>query len=463
MTGTARTVEQQRAEHFAYFCSVMPAIVGRLSWSRAQIEEYQTNALRELLLHTRAHSPWHRARLTDLDPSTMTTADLAAISPMTKNDLMEHWDEIVTVPGARLREAEEKLRNMTDQFYIWGDHALFASGGTGGRPGIFLYDWAGLALNWAGMARSIRPYVESLPMPGTIAPRLLRTAAIGAEVSAHGSFVVGRVFSDPKNPIVKFSGWRSAGDLIPRLNAAQPEFLVCYPSLIPALAAAVKAQELKISPQVLVCGGEHFSDDSRQLAREAWPTTEILTCWGTSEGGGTFPCPCGDGFHVSEDQVIIEPVDNAGTPLTAGQRSTGIYFTNLYNKAQPLIRYYIDDVFEMADGPCPCGCAFQKVRQVHGRNFEKFHYGPITVHPVTLQLAVLEQPHILEYQFRQTPHGAHLAYRSHGDVDSVRLFSKMLEALQSYGLKEPEITVEQVAHLERTAAGKLKRFVPLAH
>jgi phenylacetate-coenzyme A ligase PaaK-like adenylate-forming protein len=166
---------------------------------------------------------------------------------------------------------------------------------------------------------------------------------------------------------------------------------------------------------------------------------------------------------VSEDQVIIEPVDNGGAPIAPGQRSTGVYFTNLYNKAQPIIRYYIDDIFEMADGPCACGCAFRKVRQVHGRNFEKFRYGSITVHPVTLQLAVLEQPRILEYQIRQTQRGAHLAFYSKEPVDVDRLSSKMHEALRSYGIQEPIVTIENVALLERTAAGKLKRFVPLAH
>jgi phenylacetate-coenzyme A ligase PaaK-like adenylate-forming protein len=458
---TVRTIEQQRAEHFAYYCKRMPEIVGRLSWSRAQIEAYQTKALRELLQYAKEHSSWYRARLAHLDAATATLADLAKIPPMTKNDLMEHWDEIVTVPGASLREAEEKLRSMTDQFYIWEDHVLFASGGTGGRPGIFVYDWDGLAQNLAGMSRSIRQYIASLPLPGTT-PQPLRFVTVGAEVSAHGSFMVGKVFSDPSNPIMRLSGWRSTEELVPKLNAAQPGYIVCYPSLIPALAAAAKAGELQISPQVLVCGGEHFSMKSQQLAREAWPTTVVLSCWGTSEGGGTFPCPLGNGFHICEDQVIMQPVDGTGAPIKAGERSAGIYFTNIYNKAQPIFRYYIDDVFEMAEGPCACGCAFQKVLQVHGREFEKFRYGSITVHPVALQLAVLEQPRVLEYQIRQTERGAHLSYQSKGEVDAQRLRSRMYEALRSYGIAEPEVTIEQVAILERTAAGKLKRFVPLA-
>jgi phenylacetate-coenzyme A ligase PaaK-like adenylate-forming protein len=457
----ARGIEQIRAAHFGYFCNLMPKLVERLAWSRAQIDEHQTTSFRHLLVHARRHSRWNATRLNHIDPARATLADLSRIPPMTKADLMDNWNEIVTIPGATLEEAETRLRSMKDQFYLWDSHVLFSSGGTGGRPGLFIYDWDGLALNWAGMSRSIRQYVASLPTPETSSPQRLRMVVVGAEMSAHGSFVVSRVLSDPRNPMIRLSGWRSADDLIPQLNEAQPEFLVCYPNLIPSLAEAAKCGRLTINPKVMLSGGEHYPRDSQQLAREAWPQTDVLVCWGTSEGGGTFPCPCGDGFHVSEDQVIIEPVDAAGSPIGTGQRSAGIYFTNLYNKAQPIIRYHIDDVFEMADGPCICGSAFRKVRQVHGRNFEKFKYGAATVHPVTLQLAVLEQPNILEYQFRQTPHGVHLVYSSKGSVDDARLERKMFEALRSYGLFEPDVVVKNVPRLELTSAGKLKRFVPL--
>jgi phenylacetate-coenzyme A ligase PaaK-like adenylate-forming protein len=314
---------------------------------------------------------------------------------------------------------------------------------------------------WAGTARGFLGSLASLAMRGVDVPLGVRIASISAEKSAHGSYVMGRIFSNPLNPTHTFSAWRSIDELIPELNALQPHFLGAYPSLIPALVAATKAQELKIEPRVFYFGAEHLPDASRQLARETWPEADILTCWGTSEGGGTFACPRGDGFHVCEDLVIIEPVDSEAAPVAPGQRSAGIFITNLFNKALPIIRYYIDDIFEMDDKPCACGSSYQKVRQVHGRSLEMFRYGAITVHPATLELAVLEQPQILEYQIRQTPRGAHLVYRSKDDVDAVRLSSKMREALLSYGLQEPEVTVEKVDILKRTAAGKLKHYAPL--
>jgi phenylacetate-coenzyme A ligase PaaK-like adenylate-forming protein len=460
MDRVVSTVEDMRALHYAHFCNIMPELVNRLSWSREQISQYRTAALRSIIRHAKANSSWHAKRLVGIDPDTVT--DLVGVPIMTKGDLMEHWDEIVTVPGASRPEAEAALRNMRDQFYIWKDHTLFTSGGTGGRPGIFVYDWTSLALNWGGMSRSMETYVATLPLANGRKPRRLRLAAVGAELSAHGSFVVGKVFSNPFNQTQMLSGWRSIEQLVPKLNAAQPDIFSCYPSLIPGLVVAAKAGDLKIDPLLIACGGEHFPEESQRLAREAWPSANVLSCWGTSEAGGTFPCPLSDGFHISEDLVIIEPVDEAGQPVEPGARSAGIYLTNLYNKAQPILRYFIDDVFEFDDKPCACGCAHQKVRQVHGRGFEKFRYGQAVVHPVTLQLAVLEQPQILEYQIRQTPHGVHLSYRCHTTADDGRLRNKLREALLSYGVVEPDVVVERVGQLHRTTAGKLKRFVPLS-
>lgn len=454
--------EAMRSQHFAHLCDLMPELVARLSWSREQIRYHQTAALRAMVQHAKTRSPWHAARLAHIDASTMTLDDLSRIPPMTKSDLMEQWDYIVTVPGASRSEAETVLRDLQDQSYIWGDHVLLTSGGTGGRPGVFLYDWTSLATNWGGMSRSMATYVSALRQDVPDEHRKLRLVAIGAEPSGHGSFVVGRIFSDPLNPTHMLSGWRSFEGLIPKLNETQPDIFSCYPSLIPALAAAEDAGVLKINPRLIVCGGEHFPTASRICAQNAWPSAEILSCWGTSEAGGTFPCPLGDGFHVSEDLVIIEPVDDRGLPVKPGIPSSGIYLTNLYNKSQPILRYFIDDVFEFDDKPCACGCVHQKVRQVHGRDFEKFRYGDIVVHPVTLQLAVLDQPRIVEYQIRQTSKGVELNYRAQGETDDRRLTTKLKQALESYGLVDPVVGVMRVDQMNRTGAGKLKRFVPLS-
>lgn len=454
--------DQQRAAHHAHFSRLLPELVTRLGWTRPQIDAHKTHAFRALLAHVKAHSPFHAARTAHLDPDTATPADIQSLPTMDKAGLMANWDAMVAVPGASRKGAEEILRRMTDQTYVWGDNVLLASGGTGGPPGLFLYDWSAMAINWGAMTRGMNKALAPLALRRFGAPARIRNASICAENSAHGSYVMGRIFSNPLNPTRRLSAWRSAEELVPELNEIQPHVFFCYPTFVPALAEAARAGRLRIKPLIIFFGSEHLSEANRLLAKQTWPQAAILTCWATSEGAGTFPCSLGDGgFHVCEDLVLLEPVDGNGAPVRPGERSAGIYLTNLFNKALPIIRYFIDDMFEMDDKPCACGSAYLKVRQVHGRGFEKFHFGATAVHPLALELAVLEQPNIIEYQIRQTAEGAHLLFRRKGEVDTARLEAKMRQALIGYGLAAPVARIEEVARLERTPAGKLKRFVPL--
>jgi phenylacetate-coenzyme A ligase PaaK-like adenylate-forming protein len=123
--------------------AAMPEFVTRLAWTRQEIELQRRRALRLLLRVAAEYSPWHRERLRGIDPGRATEADLAAIPPMTRDDLMDHWDEIVIYPAVRLGLARKHLREMKDDAYLLdGFHASRAaragapaSSSTTGTPG----------------------------------------------------------------------------------------------------------------------------------------------------------------------------------------------------------------------------------------------------------------------------------------------------------------------------------------
>lgn len=453
------TLEENRGAHFANLITKMPALITQLYFTREQIDAFQLDAFRKMLKHVQDHSPWHARRTAHLDPATATLADLETIPPMTKSDVMEHWDEIVTVPGASREEAEQFLRTSQDQQYIWGGNVVISSGGTGGRPGLFLYDWDAIATNVGALTRTGAVLMNQ--RTGML-PSTMRTAVIGAEKSAHGSYVMGRIFSNPNIPRLQLSSWRNIEEIVPELNAFDPQLISCYPTHVPGLAAAVRRGDLTIRPLGFLFGSEYLSPENYELAVETWPDASIQTAWATSEGAGTFGCSAGKGaFHVSEDLVVLEPIDANGMAVPAGQQSDGIYLTNLYNMALPIIRYHIDDLFTIDPDPCECGSHYKRVKTVTGRGFEKFNYAGVLVHPLSIELAVLQQPNIVEYQIRQTPGGVHLLYRPVGDVDEALLRTKIEGALASYGLTNAEVDIERTDHVERTALGKMRRFVAL--
>lgn len=451
-------LSRKRARHYEHASAhLLPELVNRLAWPRQNIERQQLAALRALLHHASQHSPWHRERLRGIDPNSATLADLARVPPMTKRDLMENWDRIVTVEEATLAGARAALQGMADQQYMWEDTVLVTSGGTTGQPGVFLYDWNGLGTYWSALCRSIVPTL----MRRVSNPREVRKAAIGAGMSGHISYVIGRIFSDPQKPGLQLSSWNSTAELIEPLNQCDPQLLSCYPSLIPTLAAAARAGQLRIAPDIIFFGSEHLTDSNRQLAQATWPRADLFDCWGTGEGGLAFPCPYGNNFHLSEDLCVVEPVDEHGAPVGPGQPSDGIYLTNLFNRALPIIRYHIDDIFELNPHTCACGSAFQSVDRVRGRTAEKFSYGQLVVHPHAIELGLVEQAAIVEYQIHQTRAGVRIMLRTEGEVDFARAEERVRLALRGFGLEQPEVELAVVDAIDRTAAGKLRRFIPL--
>lgn len=68
---------------------------------------------------------------------------------------------------------------------------------------------------------------------------------------------------------------------------------------------------------------------------------------------------------------------------------------------------------------------------------------------------------MLEYQVRQTRRGATISLVCQGDVGVERLRAGIAGGLVGLGIKDPEVQIVQVEHLERLGSGKLKRFIPL--
>ena len=90
--------EQLRAAHLECGTGLLEDHVARLDWPHQRIEDYRTAKLRSLLGFARERSPFHAARMADIDPATATIEDLARLPPMAKQEAQEDWDAIITIP-----------------------------------------------------------------------------------------------------------------------------------------------------------------------------------------------------------------------------------------------------------------------------------------------------------------------------------------------------------------------------
>jgi phenylacetate-CoA ligase len=444
-----------RRRHVAYVNERMPHYIARLAWSRAQIETEQTGALRALLKHATEHSPWHRQRLAHIDIEGMAPAGLAAIPPMTKSDLMTHWDSIVADRRCTLAAAEAHLAMLTTDAYFLGDCHVIASGGSSGQRGVFLYDWHGWAASWLGLMRGVFAVVGRDPK-ASAGP----WAAVAAGRATHATGAVLRTFSDPTRPIALAPVTLALSEIVDALNRMKPSTLVCYASMLPVLSEEARSGRLNIEPKLICSTGEPLLPEMRAAAEAVW-SVPVLNSYATSESiGEVFPCEHGPGFHIGEDLNIVELADEKGRPVPCGVRSAKILLTNLYNKAMPLIRYEIADEFTASCSPCACGAAYLKVDDVQGRAEEIFTYSDgIKVHPHSFRSILGSEPSIVAYQVRQTTQGANIDVVSVAEPDLERLRSEILDCLRRIGLSAPNVSLRRVDAIDRQDTGKLKRFV----
>jgi phenylacetate-coenzyme A ligase PaaK-like adenylate-forming protein len=172
-------------------------------------------------------------------------------------------------------------------------------------------------------------------------------------------------------------------------------------------------------------------------------------------------CGSGDGLHLSDDLVILEPIDSAGGPAQVGQSSSGALLTNLYNLALPIIRCEIEDRVTLSADPCRCGSAYTLVTEVQGRTRERFVYdGGVVVDPSEIGSVLAREKDVRAYQVRQTDAGAEVRVQSEKPLYLRAVAQRVASALGKGGLDSPSVTVQRVGEIERSPAGKLRRYVP---
>lgn len=451
------TYEELRQRHVATATAMLPEMLARIEWPAERIAEYRRIELRRLVKVAKELSPWHRKRLIDVNPDDVDETTLPELPVMTKDDLMEHWDDIVTDDRLRINDVETHLERLTTDAYLFDRYHAAATGGSTGRRGVAVYDWdAYAALHWSLFRFEVRarqrdPELAALP---------LVFATVVAQVASHVSSSLAQTFSNPEAVFHRFPVTTPVAEIVEGLNATQPTVLFGYPSALHPLTHEVETERLRISPRRVVVAGEVLLPEIRAALERTWGAP-VVNVWGCTESGGCPSCGESTGTHVADDLVIVEPVDANGRPVPHGVCSEKIYNTSLINHALPFIRYEITDQVTFLNEPCPCGSVFQRTADPHGRLDDTFRYGGLTVHPHVFRSPLSRRRQIVEYQVRQTEDGAAVTVRATGPFDRLGLELEITGGLARLGLDHPVVSVSAVDQLERQYSGKLQRFVPL--
>lgn len=445
-----------RAAHLNDVTASLEDHIARLSWSRGQIERYQEQRLRALLGYARERSPFHAGRLRGFEVSEASVADLQRLPVMTKQDAQQNWDDVVTAVDLDRDRAEGVLAEQQWFSYTPGNQQIFSSGGSSGVRGVYVWDWqftvSAICLAWRIQAAQERRSPSQ-------SPALLAVLAAGAP--PHASTPLFDVPTMPAMSTVVIPAGQPFEDVCAAVARAQPSHLVGYATVIGKLARAALAGDLQINPARISTNSEPLFDEDRQAIAEAWHPT-LHNLWGSTEiGVQAVGCGLGEGLHVCEDEVILERVDEDGTPVAADAPAARTLATGLANRTFPFIRYDLGDQVLPLAGDCPCGSAFTRVADIGGRHDDDFRYPESTIPASVFRYVLGTDPRVSEYQVKQTVGGAEILVVGTPEVH--RLTSSIVDALREHGLAAPEVRIRLVERLTRhQTSGKLRRFVPVS-
>lgn len=421
-------------------------------WSRDRILAFQHVELERLLAYARTSSPYYQQVLPGA-----AHVPLPDLPVLTKSTLMDQWDRICTSPALRLAQVERRLSEMertgADPGHPWrGRWWLAGTGGTTGRRAVFAWDrreWTQILTSyarvndWAGVAVGLR--------------HPLRTAVVSSLNPTHQSAVVGASLRSRLVPALRLDARTPVADLTGELDRFGPRLLVAYASMIGPLAQAQLAGQLHIRPEKVVAASEVLTPAARSAAQAAWGPSVVVDSYAATETASmASTCPQG-GWHLYEDFVIVEPVDEDYRPVPAGATADRVLVSVLFSRTLPLIRYELTDSIRLSPARCSCGLSFALLEAVEGRTEDTItlpgRHGGVRVHPNLFHNAlealapngwqVEQQPNMLVVRLVAPAGGTELVRR------------RVLEALADLTVDTVAVEVVSVTALERTRLGKV--------
>jgi phenylacetate-coenzyme A ligase PaaK-like adenylate-forming protein len=425
------------------------ALRRRETWSAERLRAHQARALEELRSFAVARSPFYRRFHAGLE-----RAPLGELPILTKQVLMERFDEVVTDPRLHLADLEAWLRDLRGDERFLGRYWVSTTSGSSGRKSIVPSD----AREWSTVIAS---YARANEWAGVKAGlgRRVTMAVVSSTAPWHQSSRVATTLRSPMVRSHRFDASTPLPDLVARLNALDPEVLVAYASMVRILAEEQLAGRLRLRPRAVNCSSEVLTAEGRALATRAWGSPPFEVYAATETGGIAAECFAHRGMHLFEDLVIPEVVNAEGRPVPPGQSGDRLLVTVLFSRTLPLVRYEMTDRVRLSTETCPCGRPFRLVAAVEGRTDDVLRLPglrtpTVDVHPVAVHQALDALP-CAAWQVRQEADRLRLLVAGPPPgFEAGVVGGALAAALQRAGAAPIGVAVEVVETIAPGAAGK---------
>ncbi|HVO74885.1 MAG TPA: hypothetical protein VMT35_12735 [Ignavibacteriaceae bacterium] len=258
-------------------------------------------------------------------------------------------------------------------------------------------------------------------------------------------------------PRVKvFSIFEPPGRTIERLYRFSPQILYGPPSYFFQLAQFIRNNNFRI-PLIrrVFTSSEYLQENVRNYIEKVF-NAELYDIYGSTEFKEVaWECEKHEGYHINEDEVIVEVLDD-GKPAAANTLGS-IAITDLRNTVMPLIRYQIQDKGMLIEKKCSCGRTFSLMKAYAGRSSEYIILpNDKILSPYLFTTKIERIMGLLQYQITQTAKKKIVARIITSDGSFTQIAVIVYKILSAVTESMMEIEIEQCSDISIEENGKFK-------
>lgn len=422
-------------------------------WPRDRIEQYQRRRLERLVRHSLDHVPFYQERLAMLskDNGSLDWSKWGSIPVLTRQDLMTRGEALrsnALPPGHGSVSSSTTSGSTGSPLTVYSSYLSYCSGHAALNRGQSWHgvDWSRDLLFWTEERQTgVWPNVEV--RSGWGPPGL--EGATGRRL--------------------RFNGDTPAAHILEFLREHDIRYLSCRAKVAQVLALESERLRLPARLDAVFAFSTAVHEDEREDVARVFGG-RILNFYSSKEAHlMAYQCPTGHHHHIAEERVLLELLDDAGRPVSPGAIGR-VVVTDLFNWAQPLIRYAQGDL-AVEGPPCTCGRTLRVLQPITGRVTDMFRFADgravafalpeNTKRDLNIRIWQVAQVGPMQLEVRYTPIveggtdeaaiAAAVRTRTHPDVEIA--FRQTADFLNTDGRKFAEYVNEMRSRLGKQGVG----------
>lgn len=318
--------------------------------SRAELEDIQRRAMREIVEYAKHSCPYYARTLAGVDTSTLDRNSFLDLPVIGKPEVYENHEAMLgSAPVGRVFSGSTS-GSTGIPIHFYQDSVHFAW--------VDACQWRGR--RWWGVERGdLQLVFWSRPADNTL-------------VTSSKAWLKYRLRNCLQVDTFQNFDDTTAKRLVRVLEETPPRLIYGYGSSVSRFAERLDAMGVRLEgarrPRMVEYTADHMYPKEIEIAERVFGVP-IATGYGASECGGVAQQCTHGSLHLSVDHAVYEVIRPDGSATDPGEVGE-IVLTTLHNRAMPLIRYRIGDLGAWLDEPCACGRSLPLMKLQAGKSVD---------------------------------------------------------------------------------------------